>query len=82
MNNIHAEIDEILRTRDKKTLVSIFLQMQLNYIRATEAEGRLTSIRGILEWECKLCQHKHRCDECVTKGLKDLAVTQSNTPKE
>ena len=41
MNNIYAEADEILRTGNKKAIVSLYLQMQLNFLRAEEAERKL-----------------------------------------
>lgn len=44
-----------------------------------ELRKQLASITEILEWQCKLCTDRTKCDQCVTKGLKDLAVTQSNT---
>ena len=49
MNNIHAEVDEILRTGNKKAIVSLFLSMQGNYIRATEAEAKLAEARAEIE---------------------------------
>lgn len=49
MNNIHAEVDEIFRTNNKKAVVSLFLSMQGNYIRAVEAEARLTKVQAEIE---------------------------------
>lgn len=49
MNNIHAEVDEILRTGNKKAIVSLFLSMQGNYIRATEAEAKLAKAQAEIE---------------------------------
>ena len=54
MNNIHAKVDEIMRTGDKEAIVSLSLQMQLNYLRATEAETKLAAalkaLRAIYQW--------------------------------
>jgi len=49
MNNIHAEVDEIFRMNNKKAVVSLFLSMQGNYIRATEAEAKLAEARAEIE---------------------------------
>jgi len=48
-------------------------------VERDELRKQLASIREILKWECKLCTDRTKCESCVTKGLKDLAVTQSNT---
>lgn len=45
-----------------------------------ELRKQLTSIMEILKRQCKLYTDRTRCESCVTKRLKDLAVTQSNTP--
>lgn len=49
MNNIYAETNEILRTGNKKAIVSLFLSMQGNYIRATEAEAKLKAAMAEIE---------------------------------
>ena len=49
MNNIYAEADEILRTGNKKAIVSLYLQMQLNFLRAEEAERKLSMAKTEIE---------------------------------
>jgi hypothetical protein len=56
MNNIHAEVDEIFRTGNKKAVVSLFLSMQGNHIRAVEAETRLTKAQAGIERKDKLIE--------------------------
>ena len=49
MNNIYAEADEILRTGNKKAIVSLYLQTQLNFLRAEEAERKLGMAKTEIE---------------------------------
>lgn len=56
MNNIHAEVDEIFRTGNKKAVVSLFLSMQGNHIRAVEAETRLTKAQAGIERKDELIE--------------------------
>jgi uncharacterized protein with PIN domain len=60
MNNIYAEADEILRTSNKKQIVSIILSMQGNYLRAREAEDRLAEAQELIKKlrRCANCKHQ------------------------
>lgn len=68
MNNIHAEVDEILRTGNKKAIVSLFLSMQGNYIRATEAEAKLTEARADIERKDRLTEQMREALELLVNA--------------
>ena len=72
MNNIYAEADEILRTSNKKQIVSIILSMQGNYLRAREAEDRLAEARA----EIERLKHIERCLR------EEFLLNTQNYPKE
>ena len=72
MNNIYAEADEILRTGNKKAIVSLYLQMQLNFLRAEEAERKL----GMAKTEIERLKNKENEDDELLQKCLDLFEEQ------
>ena len=76
MNNIHAEVDEILRTGNKKAIVSLFLSMQGNYIRATEAEAKLAKAQAEIERKDKLIEQMREALKALRKYPNTYIATE------